>query len=284
MKNRNLMDIKPSSMLYVFGAVALLGLIGANAHAAEESAQKPAANAGSDTGAEQVDVDAIKQKYWARGDESELGVVQNRLYSKEKKIETQLFVGTSSSDPFLSVRTLGGGVGFHFSEYLSAGIVGWKNFVNPSSALETFEQTLGASTNNNPPRWFIGAEGKASILYGKLSLVGKSIIYYDLHLSAGLGATRTDNGTYATPSVGVGQQIYLNKFMSLNVDYRAQMYRETIYEKVNTFRLGQNLGTRTNWTHSIMLGVSFLFGPGSAAPAGSLPTQGQASGAKQEAK
>src|SRR5476649_915658 len=58
--------------------------------------------------AEHVNVENIKSKYWARGDESELGVVQNRLYSKEHKIEVGVFGGVVATDPFLQVNSVGG--------------------------------------------------------------------------------------------------------------------------------------------------------------------------------
>jgi hypothetical protein len=35
-------------------------------------------------------------------------------------------------------------------------------------------------------------------------------------------------------------------------------YNETIIEKVITPKLGQPVGTRTNWTNSVTLGVDFL--------------------------
>ena len=37
--------------------------------------------------------------------------------------------------------------------------------------------------------------------HGKLSLIGKSIIYYDLHLLGGVGQTSTEAGTYRTEQV-----------------------------------------------------------------------------------
>lgn len=211
---------------------------------------------------EPVNVDIIKEKYWARGDESELGVVQNRAYSKEHRFELGVLQGIISSDPFLSVRHTGGSIGFHFSEYFSAHLFGWKDHVTSSSALKTFEELLQATTNNNPPRFFLGGECSASVLYGKLSLMGWAIIYYDLHLLGGGGVTATDSGNYLTPSVGVGQQIYLAKWLSLRVDYRLQRYDEKIVEKVITSKLNQVVGVRTNWTNAVSLGISFFLNGG----------------------
>jgi outer membrane beta-barrel protein len=99
------------------------------------------------------------------------------------------------------------------------------------------------------------------MLYGKLSVLGKSIIYYDLHLLGGLGYTRTENGSYATPSLGIGQRFYLSKLTSFRVDYRLQYYNETLIEKQITTKLGQPVGARDNFNNTITFGFSFmLFG------------------------
>lgn len=211
---------------------------------------------------EKVNVDSIREKYWARGNESELGVVQNRLYSKERKFEFGTFVGLLSSDPFLSVRSTGLSLGYHFSEYLSVHAFGWKAQWSPSTALQTFQEIMGATTNFNAPLAFYGAEGSASLLYGKLSLVGQAIIYYDMHVSAGAGITSTESGSNFTPHFGLGQQIYLSQVASLRLDYRVMHYRERIIEKVVDALRGTERGTRTNWTHSISLGITFLIGSG----------------------
>jgi outer membrane beta-barrel protein len=210
--------------------------------------------------AEQVDLQAVRNRYWARGEESEVSVVQNRQFAKSHRFDLGVSAGMVSSDPFLAVTTIGGSFGYHFNEYVSAHLVGWKHFVSSSTALKTFEETLGATTNNNPPRSYIGAEALASLLYGKLSVLGKSILYYDLHVSAGLGRFETDTGAVVSPSVGIGQQIHLSQNLSLRVDYRLQYYRETIVEKVITPRLGQVVGERDNWSNNVTLGLQFRFG------------------------
>ncbi|MCM2278520.1 MAG: outer membrane beta-barrel domain-containing protein [Oligoflexia bacterium] len=221
--------------------------------------------------ADKVNVESIKEKYWARGDESEIGVVQNRLYSKAYKFEFGMFGGSLNTDPFLAVKTLGGSVGFHFSEYLAANVVAWKTYVGPSSAYDGFVATIQESEGvpaiptTNDPKAYLGAEGEASILYGKLSLLGKAIIYYDLHLLGGLGVTSTQNGNYFTPSLGIGQQIYLSKEISVRLDYRAMTYRETLIARQSAADQAAlvNAGEgkpRTNWTHAVTLGINFFFG------------------------
>lgn len=208
---------------------------------------------------EQVNLDAIKEKYWARGDETELGVVQNRTYSKKGKIDLTLMGGVLFSDPFLDVKTAGFSLGYHFSEYFSVHAVGIRHFVSGSTALQTFQQSLGATTNTNQPNYYIGAEANASLFYGKLSVLGKSIIYYDFLATGGGGITNTESGNYITPSLGIGQRFYLSKLASVRLDYRLQYYRETLIEKQITTKLGQPTGQRDNWSNVITLGVSFMF-------------------------
>lgn len=268
-------------ILSLLGALVASAAAYRSADASEPSAalgqaQSQAQSATSPTGpspdgdaAEKVNVDSIKKKYWARGDESELGVVQNRTYSKAGKVEVNIFGGFVSTDPFLSVKNAGLGVAYHFNEYLAAEALWFRDFTSPSSALQTFQQTLGATTNYNAPHDFYGGELVGSLLYGKLSLIGKAIIYYDLHLLGGLGATSTDNGTYLTEHLGIGQQVYLTKRIALRVDYRAMHYNEDIIEKVIPSELGMDYGKRDNWSHVITVGFSFLIGSGNDKGGGS---------------
>jgi len=229
----------------------LAALAGTNVYAQTDS------NVASE--AEAVDVDAIKKKYWATGDESQLGVVQNRLYSKSHKFQLGLAGGVAFSDPFLSLRTLGGSVGYSFTETWSVSVYGWKTFASPSSALAALRAS-GKEANTVLPSSFYGVDAVASVLYGKLSLVGRRIIYYDLFVTAGAGLTNTENGAEQTASLGLGQRFYVTQNFSLRADYHLQYYSETVKEKVITTSLGQVKGTRANFTHSLQVGVDVLFG------------------------
>jgi outer membrane beta-barrel protein len=221
-------------------------------------------------GAEEVNVESIKQKYWARGDESELGVVQNRMYSKERKFTLTPYVGSISSDPFLSVKSVGGEIGYNLSEYISVNLLYFKYFVSEGAAQEGLNANLSVPIipPTNYTKSYIGGEIAASILYGKLSLVGKAIIYYDMHLLVGLGVTNTENKAAFTPSFGVGQQIYLNKWSALRFDYRVMTFSEDLIRKKHPAEgpiltapfEGAVIGNRRNWSHTITLGVNFLFG------------------------
>lgn len=217
-------------------------------------AQDPASG-----GAEKVDIEGIKQRYWSQGEDAAVGVVQNRAFSKAKKVQVGLFGGTVISDPFLNTAGLGFTAAYFFDEYFGVGVMGLGHSVSDSSALAEFRRLNGGDANTNEPKSYFGIEGTASLLYGKLSLIGASIIYYDMHASLGMGATWTESGRYFTPSIGIGQRFYVTKWSSIRFDYRLMPYRERIIEKVVPTERGQYKGSRNNFSNTITLGVDILW-------------------------
>lgn len=214
-------------------------------------------------GPEEADVTKIKEKYWARGEESSMSVVQNRLFSKEKKFELGLTVGTLSADPFLTTTTLNLSGGYHFTEFFSLHAIYGHAFVGPSSALRTLETQLKTTANTNEPKYFLDMEARASLLYGKLSLLGAKILYFDLHFSGGLGMVSTESGKNFNFTFGIGQQIFLSQTFVLNFSYKLGWYRETILGKVGgaNGNLGQNLGKRANFSSVLGVGITMLLDP-----------------------
>jgi len=207
-----------------------------------------------------VEVDAVKEAYWNRSADGDIEVVQNRMYSKKHRLTLLLSAGTTSTDPFLDVKTVGGALGFHFSESFGVNAVYKKYLVSSSSYLSELERGLitGASStaNTNKPNAYYGGEIEYSPLYGKISLSGSSIVHYDAHFLLGLGVTDTESGKYLTPSIGFGPQFYLSKGLALRLDYRLAMFKETIPEKVLLTR--PNAGERTNYSHQVAIGLEVL--------------------------
>lgn len=208
-------------------------------------------------GAKRVDVEDIKKQYW--GQEESFEVVQNRLYTKANRLEVNLFGASNQVDPFQQIYSPGFSLGYHFSEYLSFHAIAWRNFSGDSAAVAAL-LTAGAVANTNVPAWYTGGEVIWSLIYGKLSLLGKAILYYDLHLTGGGGATFTETGPCFTQTVGVGQKWYINKHLAVRFDYRLAHYYEGVLGKnsqqgnFNTIVL-----RRDAFSHLISLGFSILF-------------------------
>lgn len=219
---------------------------------------------GTTNRSDRVDVKALREKYWAKGDQSELRVVRNRTYTKANKLELGGYLGFTSTNPFLSVKNAGLSLGYHFNEYLGIQADFWKYIVTASSAATTFQNQTAAEgvphvADSNDPEYFYGAELLYSPLYGKLSLLGKAIIYFDLHLLGGVGETATESGSYVTPVVGIGQQIWMTKQVSLRLDYRVTYYHETVLAKTPGPDFLTPVGTNDNISNVVMLGITYLF-------------------------
>lgn len=207
---------------------------------------------------EAADVEAIKKKYWAVGDEAKLGVIQDRYYTKDGRIELGVFGGFTDADPFFETRSLGGLVGYHLSEYFSIKGIAWKDFVSDSTALDQFVKKVGVRTNSNPTESYFALEGAFSPIYGKISLLGSAIIYLDFHVSLGAGSVQTLNGNYFAPSFGIGQQAFVSKNVAIGFDFRWVTYQEDILERVNTANYGAKIDSQRVYNTSVLLGA-YLF-------------------------
>lgn len=242
-----------SVFLIIFGSIFCVSEIGFADETNEAAVDDP----------DSAEVDSIKEKYWARGDESQMGVVQNRTYTKARKFHLGAAVNFLSSDPFLTVRGLQGELGYFFNETWGLSVVGSLYQTEGSSALDSFEKYRDATANTNEYKAWVGVEGVSSLLYGKLSLLGWKILYYDLHLSANAGVAMMETGNAFAYGAGIGQRFYINQWCSFRVDYRFYTFQERIVEKEILRLLGTEIGTRQNFSHSFNVGVDLfvdLFG------------------------
>ena len=215
---------------------------------------------------EKLNVEQLNQQYWSQKDKTELSVVQQRTYTKALKVEFNLFAGSLSADPFFTDHVLGGKLAFHLSEVFYIAAMYMKDYQSPSSALTFLNDTLSTTVNSNTPKAFMGGELGIAPVYGKLSLFGKAIIHYDLHFALGAGLRQTESGNYMAPLFGLGQFFYLSRMLALSVEYRGMMFKEHLLERVNPDTMGQVSSDRTNFSHSVLVGFSFLVGGSSNTP------------------
>ena len=190
----------------------------------------------------------------------QIRVVQEAPLTKAHKFELGAYYGFIGTDPFLTVTNYGAQLGFHFSESLFLNAMTWRHRSQSSAALDTLENNLGTSANTNNPLSYTGGELGFGLAFGKLNLLGKKIIYYDMYLLTGGGITATENGRYTTGTAGIGQHIFLSSSpnLAIKVDFRQALYRETIIEKHVLSELGKTLFSR--WNSSSIITVGFSIG------------------------
>ncbi len=218
-------------------------------------AVKPAMSDADEAGTlpERIDVQSMKRRYWTVGNEDLMDVVQNRRYTKKGRLETALRYGTWSDDAFQDQKSIGLSVGYHLNEYFS--VHGFYSSI--SSADNQAYRAAGEATGGvifpvvNPGKSVMGAEARASLIYGKLSLLGSRIIYYDLNTAAGFSQHTTRDGSSSMGFfLGLGQQFFITKNMFLTLDYRILFHTDKFDKPPLTQR-----SVTTNW---IQMGLGFF--------------------------
>ncbi len=211
---------------------------------------------------EKIDLDALSKVYGADTG-SKGSVVQNRTFKKEGKLSFEILGGVTGHDPFLSGKYAGGLLGYNFNEYFGVNLFYWQVWDVDSSAMKTLRdqaQTIGADffgVNVNRISSNLGLELNWYILYGKLSLLGLSILHFDLFLTGGVGRLGTQNGTIYSPWVGVGQQVYVSQKLAIRLNYRFLYYSENLIEQNEPSKIGKYLVSQQTMNHALDLGLIF---------------------------
>ncbi len=209
-------------------------------------------------GAQKIDINKVQQKYLVNAG-NEVQVVQNRTYTKAHKFELGLLGGFVSADPFLNIYSYGGFLGYHFSEYVGIRALYWKDNASKTASWSKSGLQSGQYINTNAPTSLMGAEIKYTPIYGKVSISGSSIVYYDLSLFAGAGVRKTQSGSSMTPLFGIGQQFYFSKHFSFGVDYRLMKYSENIIDQqASSATLGQVVDKRSDFSSILFFSLSCL--------------------------
>lgn len=187
-------------------------------------------------------------------------VVQNRFFYKERRFEVAPVVGVVPNNPMVRRYMVGGLAGYHLSENFSLGA---QVFYSPdlgTSDLKGLTITLVQIAQGDETVDFrqpvdkmeLGATFSAnwSPVYGKINLVGETVLNFDLYLSAGLGflavkqyyaqyngannppvelapnTTSNNTGLLSTvpANLAIGMDVFLTQSVALKLDARSYIY------------------------------------------------------------
>jgi len=174
------------------------------------------------------------------------------------KLRLGVSAGILSADPFLNTYSLTGSIGMFFGEYIGVNFLYSNVWAFHSSAFSTLYNASGYGADVNPIYSLYGGELLFNLMYGKMNLLGLGIVHFDLMLNAGVSRLITQNGPTIAPWVGIGEQLYLAKFMALNVNFRMMGYDENIVELYQKATLGQVIGNQINYVGVFSVGFDFL--------------------------
>ena len=198
----------------------------------------------------------------ARDGKTPYNAVQNRFFLKEGRIEATPFLGYVPNNPMVK-RYVGGLLGaYHFSETFAAEGAFLYSPDLDQGDLKGLTHTLvaipGSAASESAPEFqqpldkmIMGATFAArwAPFYGKINLIGESVLNFDAYGVAGLGmlsltsyyATydaeaaaagdptptlleRPVNKAVLTPNLGIGFNFFLNQTLALKIDARNYFY------------------------------------------------------------
>lgn len=233
----------------VFSLLVLPGLLSIQSVALAQSSDK-------------VDIQNLEKKYWAAKDD-DFNVVQNRTYSKAKRYYLNLSWGFPFNDPFSTGDILQYDVDYYFSETYGISLTYTDGNYRNNDTVSEFIKRYGNYPDNNKFRSSTMINGIFVPFYAKMSVLEKTIVYFDMGISAGLGQTNylviRENGeaeqTATSYQLNVFQQIFFSEHFALRFDI---MNKWTTEER-KTYRLNSTskLGDKTINDTSMLFGLTY---------------------------
>lgn len=237
---------------------------------------KPKANQGAtpaqkdNSKSTKVDIQDIENQYWQQKDQ-DFHVVQNRLFTKDKRFFISPKVGLLVNDSFTKGISYGIASGYYFNE--RSGIeIGYTQYDVKNSKTTSEALRMNGSVAYNKLENQLTATYNWMPIYGKISLFDSSIIYFDMGINVGLGLVgyekQLELGNKDKKSVmlilDISQQFFVHRNMAVRFDIQNRFYKEDR----ETYRNSTGPIKETEHSLSAALGFVFYFGSGSNAEAG----------------
>jgi outer membrane beta-barrel protein len=151
---------------------------------------------------------------------SDVAVIQRRFLPKSKRFEATVGAFTNLNNPFFSSYGLEIKAAYYLTE--KWGIEGIGDYATTSSRQVTDDLAkLGITTSNLvTSRSFLGGALKWNPIYGKITLLNKSIVPFDINFDVGGGMTGTTDGQSApTLHLGTSQVFAYSKSTAFRWDF-----------------------------------------------------------------
>lgn len=190
-----------------------------------------------------VDIKKLEDKYWAAKDD-EYGVIQNRTFTKMNKFYGSVVYGPLINDPYAKARAVGLMAGYFFTEDLGVEISLINYDSQQNDTVTAYETQFGGAK----PDYNLIKSAKAisvvySPLYAKMSLMNKSILYFDMGVTAGLGMSdyeiqkvnkdgvgnkskANEMASSAHFELGINQQLFINQNIAFRLDIKNTFYQQ----------------------------------------------------------
>lgn len=224
--------------------------------------------AGSDARAAETDAKSEGAKaietYRESADKKKKEPVTNRFFVKERRLEIAPTVGLVTNNPFAQRYTGSLQIGYHVTDTFSlqfhglfspdAGEGDLKNLVGVLLERANTQQQQQGTGEFQQPLDKLSLAGTVAVawapIYGKINLIGETVLNFDLYLTVGAGAIVKNNyvatfgelglgrledivdlgaaspGSEVLPSgtIGIGQNYFVNQTIAVKIDARAMFW------------------------------------------------------------
>jgi outer membrane beta-barrel protein len=192
----------------------------------------------------------------AKTESNPVTVLQNRYFLKAWRPEIGFATGSLLNEAYTDTTAMGVRAALFVNEYFGVETQHFKTTVKDSDdrvALNDIEVEKDGKPTTvdpevNPVSKIVDVNGIYAPFYGKLNLADRFIIYSDLYFTAGISKVETEQGDLNAMSIGAGQRFYIERSVSVRIDFRDRIYTEK--------RGGQD--SRKN-SYSVDFGMSYFF-------------------------
>lgn len=197
--------------------------------------------------------------------------LQRKNFLKIGRFEVGPHLGFVTNDPFINRYLIGANAGYHITEVFGLELQGtfspdfgtgdWKPIT------EQLVEENRVSPDISKIIWFMSMNAQFSPIYGKIAVVGRKIINFDMYGIFGMGVVGTNDDlealqaegdaeaeitevqTHATTNIGGGFRVIFSKNFSARIEARSMIYIETI--KSTTLEYKNNF--------TVTAGATFFF-------------------------
>ncbi|MBI4405513.1 MAG: outer membrane beta-barrel domain-containing protein [Deltaproteobacteria bacterium] len=177
-------------------------------------------------------------------------VLRHKHFYKKGHLEFTPVVGVMPYDSLINHYMLGGRAAWHFTDHFSWEILDAQiTFPSTTSYFTGLVKDKGLSDVQTPQlKMLLGTNFLVSPFYGKVRIVGRSVLHFDIYLLAGLGMAKAEQLRLSASgvggdvsesilrsnfdpmaTVGFGIKLFLNNVLGLVVDMRDYIVYTPIY-------------------------------------------------------
>ncbi len=220
---------------------------------------------------DKVDLKALEEKYWSAKDD-DLGVVQNRAYTKTNRIFTSIGIGPLINDEWIVGQVTHLSAGYFFSEHWGLELSYNQGTLRKNDGVDRIAQQNGLQPDHNK---FIDSTllyGTWVPFYGKMSLADKKIIYFDMQFGLGIGQVSYENqidpaegSSQKSSATAIGLDITQQFFFSNHLAVRVDLKNRWSTQKVQKYRVsgsttgGRNLPDKSQQDTTFQVGLTFFY-------------------------